>query len=645
MDDTLIEKAVITVGEVMPTPSSRSVQNVRIITEKTIEKQGAVTLKDVLSKELNIRIDNDMAIGSSLSLQGITGQNIKILLDGVPLIGRENGNINLDQVNLANISRIEIIEGPLSVIYGTDALGGIINLVSKKITSDKKVAAHAKAYYETIGQYNFGGGGTVKIGSTDFQASIFRNFFDGYNPEKNTRTMLWKPKQQVFGSFALLNDIGKLSLRFKTDIFNEKIEDKGKPVINHLEGYATDAYYFTNRVINALSLDYKKDNKSYWNLLSSFSFYQRDKLTYRKNLVTTEKVLLNNNEATGSTSFMGFMTRGYYSQRFGSKLNTQVGLDINFNSAFGSKIASDKGNINDYAIFSCIEYKPIYSLTIKPAFRAAYNSRFKAPFIPSIQIQYMPNKNINLRYAYGKGFRAPDLKELYLNFVDYNHNISGNSILKAELSHNHNLAFRYRFKLFNKYRVTIDNNYFYNKIFNQITLVSTSIDSLKYSYQNINYFKSHGVLLNLQATIKSWSMGIGASYIGTYNNIFEQAGEKNYIYSPELKANLAKSFTDRKKVSTTFSVFYKYNGRIVGYYKNAAGLVSPSITESFKILDATLSRPFMKNKLNITVGCKNILNLISVFSTGNSNAFHSGSSSTMLLSPGRSYFIQANFTL
>ena len=96
-------------------------------------------------------------------------------------------------------------------------------------------------------------------------------------------------------------------------------------------------------------------------------------------------------------------------------------------------------------------------------------------------------------------------------------------------------------------------------------------------------------------------MGIGASYIGTYNNIFEQAGEKNYIYSPELKANLAKSFTDRKKVSTTFSVFYKYNGRIVGYYKNAAGLVSPSITESFKILDATLSRPFMKNKLNITV--------------------------------------------
>lgn len=644
-DDSTVAKATVSIGEIMPTSVSKSVQNVRIISAKTIERQGAINLKEVLSKELNVRIGNDNILGSSLSLQGISGQNVKILLDGVPLIGRENGNIDLNQINLNNIDRIEIIEGPLSVIYGTDALGGVINLVSKKATSNKAATAFANAYYETIGQYNFGGGGMVKMSDMDFTASINRNFFEGYNPSNIVRTMLWKPKQQVFGNFGILNEIGKLRIRFTTDIFNEKIENKGTPVINHLQGYAFDEYYYTNRVINSLNLDYKIDKKSYWNMLTSFSFYQRDKITFRKDLVSTELLPLDNKEAANGNSFLTFMTRSFYSKVINDKLSTQVGIDININRGFGTSIESDRGKIDDYALFACAEVKPHKSINIKPGFRATYNSKYPAPFIPSIQVQHSGIKNLILRYAYGKGYRAPGLKELYLNFVDYNHNIQGNPDLKSEMSHNHNFSAKYKINPNRKSPVYIEYNSFYNQIYNQIAIVAVNADSLKYTYRNIDNFKSIGNNINFSKQYKMWNFVLGVSYIGIYNNAFELINKQKYVYSPEYRFQISKGFKHKNGSKTVVSTFFKHNGKIVGYNLDYTRRVTPIFTQAFSIFDATLNHSFLQKKLNLTVGCKNILNVQSIRASGTSNSFHNGGSTSMPISIGRSLFIQLNVNI
>lgn len=206
-NDTTDQRTVVATGNIMPSSQSSTVHNVKIITAKTIERQGVFNLKDLLLKENTIRISNDNLLGSSMSLQGISGQNIKILLDGVPITGRENGNIDLGQMNLNTIERIEIIEGPLSVIYGTDALGGVINMISKRIVLDsaKPYTAFANAYSESIKQNNFGAGAMLKVSGIDIGASVNRNFFGGYNPVSNSRVMLWKPKEQLFGNFTLLH--------------------------------------------------------------------------------------------------------------------------------------------------------------------------------------------------------------------------------------------------------------------------------------------------------------------------------------------------------------------------------------------------------------------------------------------------------
>lgn len=641
IEDTAIFNTVVITGEIKPTESSKSVQNVRIITLKTIERQGAVNLGDLLSKELNVRLSNDNVLGSSMSLQGISGQNIKILLDGVPLIGRENGNIDLNQINLANIERIEIIEGPLSVIYGTDALGGVMNLISKKITLDQNSLINANAYTESIGHYNIGGGGIFKLNNVNVSANLNRNFFTGFSPNQS-RVMLWKPKQQVFGSFGIHSDVSKkIRVRFKTDIFNEKIENRGSPVVNHLEAYAFDEYYVTNRNINSLDINFKQNENTNWNVLSSFSFYQRDKITYRKDLVNLESEIIPTQEANTSTSFLNFMSRGTYNKKMSRVLNYQFGYDVNLNSAYGSKILSEKGKINDYAFFSCLEYKPNQYFILKPGFRATYNNRYPAPFVPSIQFQYGRIKNLTMRYSYGRGFRAPSLKELYLDFVDYNHNISGNTELKSEMSDNHNLSLKYKIKIKKSQLIFIENSYFFNKIFNQIAIVAVNPVALEYSYRNIDFFRSKGININMTTQNNRFIASIGASYTGINNNAFLLVNQNKFFYTPEFRGQLSYMKSFKKYDKTTFSVYYKNNGTMSGYALDDTRNVISTKIQGFSLLDFTINQPLYHKKISLTVGVKNILNVTTVLSTGNIT-IHSGGSNSMPVSVGRSGFIQLN---
>ena len=118
---------VIVTGQYKPQSVKNSVYQVRTISKERIQKQAATKLQDVLNSELNIRFSQDPATGGSdISMLGLSGQNVKILLDGMPMIGRQgtSNEININQIDVNTIERIEIIEGPMSVIYGADALAG-----------------------------------------------------------------------------------------------------------------------------------------------------------------------------------------------------------------------------------------------------------------------------------------------------------------------------------------------------------------------------------------------------------------------------------------------------------------------------------------------------------------------------------------
>ena len=196
-------------------------------------------MKDVLSNEINIRISQDNILGSSMSIQGVSGQNIKILIDGIPVIGRLGGNIDISQINLNNVERIEIIEGPLAVNYGLDALAGTVNIITKK-TFDSKINLKLNNYVESVGQYNTDAFLTCKIKNSNIGLSIGKYFFDGWDPSDPiyeipkprlanfTRSKQWNLKDQLFSklehNLVLDSPINKTYFNiYKEKITNEEI--------------------------------------------------------------------------------------------------------------------------------------------------------------------------------------------------------------------------------------------------------------------------------------------------------------------------------------------------------------------------------------------------------------------------------------
>ncbi|NJK87275.1 MAG: TonB-dependent receptor plug domain-containing protein [Bacteroidales bacterium] len=128
---------VIFTGQVSPRKSEQSVYKVTVMNRQEIEQKAAQNLSGLLNNELNINLSQQGVLGKTLSINGLSGEHIKILVDGIPVSGRQNGIIDLDQLNLNSIDHIEIIEGPLSVLYGSNALGGVINLITRKKSDDK----------------------------------------------------------------------------------------------------------------------------------------------------------------------------------------------------------------------------------------------------------------------------------------------------------------------------------------------------------------------------------------------------------------------------------------------------------------------------------------------------------------------------
>ena len=640
----------------------KSINKIKVIDREKIEALGAVNLKDVLSFENNIRLSQDNILGSSMSLQGVSGQNIKILIDGIPVIGRLNGNVDISQINLNNIDQIEIVEGPLSVNYGTDALAGTINLISKK-SSDKKFSFDLNSYYETVGQYNLDASLFYKLNKGSLNISGGRNFFDGWNsedvfiefpvsqPADSSRFKDWKPKEQLFSKIEYSLSKENSSIRTFVNLFDEKITNRGTPRSPYFET-AFDDYYYTWRKDIGLDYNKKLESGSQIRILGGFNNYKRIKNTYFKDLTTLEQQQTSSSEDQDTIKFNTILSRGTLTNLIG-KNNYQIGYEFNHETAYGKRIEGNLKTQSDYALFGSYEFKEIDKLIIKPAVRFTYNSMYNAssPIIPSLNFKYQ-TKNLNFRCSYAKGFRAPSLKELYFNFVDINHNIVGNKDLIPEQSTNFSSDIVWSKKT-NEHVIQIDFGAFYNDIDNLITLAQSGLGN-QYTYFNLRKNKTTGIQLNGSLKHEKLNINIGLANIGRYNslsdsskipilNVFNSFGSilsgsseiPSFSFTPEIRFTMTYNIP---KFNIKISSFYKYTGRTLGFFINDDVEVSQSEISNFTMLDLNFSKTFNNDRIILSIGGKNLLDVQSITSNNTNNGVHSSNSGSIPMSWGRSFF-------
>ncbi len=641
---------VVVSSDYTPRMAGESVHTVAVINKQQIDNQGASNLEEVLNQQLNIRVSQDQVLGSGMTMNGLSGQNIKYLVDGVPVIGRLDGNIDLSQILLSNVERIEVVNGPMATAYGTDAAGGVINVITKQPTNEK-FEGGVNLLYENIGRYNLDASAGTSKGKSAFQLSGGRNFFDGWSAVDTGRWQEWKPKEQLFGTIKYRYTGKKTILSYQFNAFDEKISNKGTPRISPYYAYAFDEYYKTKRYSNQLNISYILKRDLFANATFSYSYYDRTKNTYRKDLVTlNENLVLSqaNNDSTGqsgalanqdTTQMHTWMARGTISKsETNAAINYQAGYDVNIENASGTRFKELVKQTGDFAVFASAEYNANSHLEIKPAIRISYNTDYKSPVVPSFLIKYSFTDNLIARFSYGKGFRAPGIKERYLYFVDINHNIRGNENLLPEYSDNFYGSLHQQITK-GKISDAVELSGFFNDTRNLITLAQPDPSSSLYTYINLGKFSTHGVGLTNTINYHDLSVQLGAAYTGRYNIYADSGNFAKYIYSPDFNAMIQYSFS---KLNLSASLFFKYNGKLPGYKLNEDNTISQFSNESYKFLDATIRKGLFKKSFYITTGVRNILNITNVSAFAQGSA-HSTSSDEQAVGTGRSYFVKLQY--
>lgn len=638
----------VVTGQYAPASPDKAVHRVRVIDAATMQRMAANNLSDALRNELNIRLSQDNMLGTSMSMQGLGGQNVKLLVDGVPVIGRQDGIIDLAQIDLTGIERVEIVEGPLSVNYGTNALAGTINLITRK-GGGRPATLKASAYAEQIGRLNTTLTGTRHWGRNDVILTAGRNFFAGWDPRypgfvdlspglaDSSRFQQWKPREQLFGRLSYRRIGDRWDLGYKTEVMHDLITSRGSPRAPYFET-AFDERYTTIRFDNALTTERRFDRGRKVSALVAHNRYTRYSNLWFRDLTTLDEQLV---DAAGEQDTAGFTLTNvravFVNARDSARVSFEAGMDLNLETGTGRRIGDGQESIGDHALYASAEYKPLDQLTIRPGVRYAYNTRYGAPLIPSVNLRLRLNDGFTLRAAYANGFRAPSLKELYLFFVDVNHDIVGNPQLEAERSHNFSAALAYRHAK-DKGVYTSEISVFHNTVNDLISLAQ--VTATQYSYVNIGQYRTAGGSIGAGWDNGHWVFSTGCALTGRYDEL-AAATNSPFLFTSEVRASVTKQWL-RKGWSG--SVFWKWQDRLANYALLADGELGRSFIGAFHMADASLSKKLWAGRINVTAGCKNLFDVRNLNGSISGGA-HGGGGTSIPMSTGRLIFARLELDL
>ncbi|KQS34284.1 TonB-dependent receptor [Dyadobacter sp. Leaf189] len=641
---------MVVTGQSEPQSLRNSVYQVRTIDSERIRMRGATTLQAVLNTELGIRFSNDLTLGTSdIQLMGMSGQNVKVLLDGIPMVDRGSTRESLGQIDINSIERIEIVEGPMSVMYGTDALAGVINLITKKNHSGSNMIVSARLQEETAGKeydpltergaHNQSLGLTWQSQNLQFSGNVTRNNFGGWQGNAVGREKEWLPKEQMLYTAGARYQGSKWNVWYRFNGADETIRYFGR---RNVELTAVDKDYISKRWFHQVQSEYKVSEKLNLNAVMSYTDYSRRTLTTNVD-ANDRRTLSLDAGAQDKSVFTTTFFRGTAFYKVSHGFSVLAGVDFSNNASSGARI-SGSPTIGEYALFIAPEVKIGEVLRLTPGLRFLQNSVYDAPpVIPSLNGKLTISKNLDYRFGYARGFRSPALRELYFDFVDASHQIFGNTNLKAEYSDSFNSFLVWQAASKAHLRVTSTIGGFYNIFHDQIGFATDPKDASKTTYLNIHLFKTTGFTIDNKLFTKHIQASIGASYVGRYNQFSadpELYGElPQFEWSPEINANLLYTFT---KIRAGINLFYKYTGKLPNY--ESADLISVNLAETagYHMADITINKAFGKY-VNLLGGVKNLLGVTTLnnTSTDTGNAHSTGGAVPM--SYGRSWFLGLNF--
>ena len=466
----------------------------RVITSDDIRKSNATHIGELLQSELpGIEFTYSMNQQVNLNMQGFGGNAVLFLVDGERVAGETLDNIDYNRLNLDNVERIEIVKGAVSSLYGSNAVGGVVNLISKDTKKDtwtanvnSYVAAHDEQRYG--GSFNIHKGKFQNTFNVQHHKSGEINLKNEGDYDKIYGNKTWNVKDRlVYTPFKDLKLTGKAGYFFRERDSKPDVKDRYRGVNGGLKGN----YKISSNDDIELSYIFDQYDKSDFGLKSGLDI--RD----YSNVQHTVHTL--------------------YNHAFGKNILT-LGADY-MNDYLMSYQFTDGGDHEQYTtdVFAQFDWRVNDKFNMISGVRYDFFSEADIHHVsPSLGMMYKATNNCTVRGSYAGGFRAPTLKEMYMDFFMGNiFMIYGNSDLKPESSHNFSLSAEYLKK---NYNLTVTG--FYNLVDNRITTAWNPNRGEKGGmvYTNIAKLNIAGVEANASAR---YSCGVATriSYAYTHEHI------------------------------------------------------------------------------------------------------------------------------
>ncbi|WP_018344225.1 TonB-dependent receptor [Cytophaga aurantiaca] len=389
---------------------------VTVITDAQIKQMGSMRLSDVLQEQTGLAIVNDH--GTGIQLQGFNPEYTMIMIDGSPLIGRTAGTFDLTRITVGNIKQIEIVKGPSSSLYGSEALAGVINIITQD--PKEKTGIGLRTRYGTNNTADISLDGFINTKRLSYSVFANRYSTSGYDLIPDTEDKTVAP----YHNYTLQQKIGyQFNTCLKATLFARGFYENQNTIITFSENG-------TDYRVNQVGSQYD------WNLLPQLSYAVNQKTRVLAKLYSTYY----HTDAIMTNTYDGSLyDDSYFNQTFNrpeaigyrtwnKKNETILGLGVTLESINSTRY-TDKQKFNSTFYYIQHDWKPTSKLNIVGGFRFDAHSVYGHQLSPKLSVKYDATKTISFRASVGKGFKAPDFRQLYLNFTNP---VAGYSVFGSE---------------------------------------------------------------------------------------------------------------------------------------------------------------------------------------------------------------------
>ena len=588
-----------------------------LITRAEIEATGAENIGEVLEHTAGIIIHRD-GHGDGVQLQGLDSEYVLILVDGEPQVGRIAGKLDMARLAVENVERIEIVKGATASLFGNSALGGVINIITRKATVPFSVQV----------SQNFEQNSTLDSrGTLEWQRDKLNTLLTLSHNRRSPIDLDTSDLTTTIDGYANVTGSARTEYQLKpaTNLIlsgqyftqeQEGISESG-PIafdrlgdIQNFSGSVGIAHEFNTRNLQNVSAP----------LLTGKLYATR---------YDDESTVINRETRETSSENRNIQDLVKGEVQFDATLWEQhqltMGGELVLENLQSQRITGGERQLFTNSLFVQNVFRPISAFALVIGGRLDNHSEFGAHFSPKLSAMYRLIDNLRVRVSYGQGFRAPDFKNLYLDFtnVTAGYQVLGNPSLQPESSHNYNLGLEYQvfnglLTRFHIYRNDLSN------LIEAERIGKSAAGGSTFEYQNISSAYTEGV--DVEAAIGSiggFTSAIGYAYL---------RGADKETGLPLLNRSTHSGTLKLAYLHPNSGVQVDLRGRYAsqwGFYDDGDKVLEPEeFAPSYWIWNLRASKTLFK-MFKASIGCNNIFDFkMPTFYTFTGRSFYGGLSLT-----------------